>query len=49
VRLVVSAALLVPLVAHTRAPIFAIVAVTLVVVAVSARTGYLPRTEAHAP
>ena len=47
-RLIASAALLVPLVAHTRDPIFAIVAVTLVVVAVAARTGYLPRTEAGA-
>jgi diacylglycerol kinase (ATP) len=49
VRLAVSAALLVPLIAHTRDPIFAVVAVTLVVVAVAARTGYLPRTEAPAP
>ena len=49
VRLAVSATLLVPLVGHTRDPIFAIVAVTLVVVAVAARTGYLPRTEAGAP
>lgn len=45
-RLVVSAALLVPLVAHTRDPIFAVVAVTLVIVAVLARTAYLPRTDA---
>lgn len=44
-RLVVSLALLGPLVLHTRDPIFAVVAVTLIGVAVLARTAYLPRTE----
>jgi diacylglycerol kinase (ATP) len=48
-RLAVSLALLVPLVAHTHDPIFAIVAVTLIGVGVAARTAYLPRAEADTP
>lgn len=43
VRLVVSGALLLPLVWHTADPIFAVVAVTLVAAAAAARLGYLPR------
>jgi len=43
VRLVVSGALLVPLIAHATDPIFAICAVILVIVSAAARLGYLPR------
>lgn len=44
-RMIISGALLVPLVAHSSDPIFSIVAVGLVVVAAAARLGYLPRQE----
>jgi hypothetical protein len=49
VRVVVSASLLWPLIAATRDPIFAIVAVLLVGVALAARTLYLPRADHGQP
>jgi diacylglycerol kinase (ATP) len=49
VRVVVSASLLWPLVAATRDPIFAVVAVLLVGVALAARTLYLPRADHGQP
>lgn len=45
VRVVVSGGLLAPLVWHTTDPVFAIVAVMLVVAAAAARLGYLPRRD----
>ena len=49
VRVVVSGALLAPLVWHTTDPVFAIVAVMLVVAAAAARLGYLPRDDGLHP